>query len=67
MKDKQIDIKVSGEKSSVENFIFEMEKIFPLMVKSKILSNDKDPGMHCFISLDPNVTNKSASNKQGES
>ena len=48
-----VTLKVSGKKDSVERFVFELEEIFTLMLKSKLLRNDSDNNVHCFIDIDP--------------
>lgn len=48
-----VTVKVSGKKEAVERFVSELEEIFTLMLRSKLLRNDSDTNVHCFIDLDP--------------
>jgi len=50
---KNVKVKVSGNREAVEQFLAQLETKFSLMLKSKIFSNDRDCGVHCFIDLDP--------------
>lgn len=50
---KKVQIKVSGERESVTQFLFIIDRIFPLSIKSKLLENKTEGGYHCFIDLDP--------------
>jgi len=52
----QVQVKVSGERKAVEQFLLEIKKTFELMVESKLLTNRNDNGVHCFIDLDPYTT-----------
>lgn len=48
----QITIKISGKKAAVEEFIAQQEKIYSLILKTKLLPNDSDFGYHCFLDID---------------
>jgi hypothetical protein len=50
---KNVTLKVSGKKEAVERFVAELEEVFVLMLRSKLLRNDCDNNVHCFIDLDP--------------
>lgn len=49
----KVQIKVSGEREPIEQFLSVINQIFPLNIKSKLLENKNDRGFHCFIDLDP--------------
>jgi hypothetical protein len=55
-----VKIKVSGNQAAVEQFLKELDKNFALMLKSKLLANEHDLGVHCFIDLDPCAVRKEA-------
>lgn len=50
---KKVQVKVSGDKESVEQFLSTIDNTFPNLIKSKLLKNRDEPGFHCFIDLDP--------------
>lgn len=49
----KVQIKVSGENAAVEQFMAVIREIFALSIESKLLKNNKDAGVHCFVDLDP--------------
>lgn len=49
----KVEVKVSGDQKAVEQFLKIIEDKFELMLKSKLLTNKSDGGVHCFVDLDP--------------
>jgi hypothetical protein len=48
-----VKIKVSGYHDDVEQFLSVIDNVFALMLKSPLLENSQDKGVHCFLDLDP--------------
>jgi hypothetical protein len=48
-----VKIKVSGYHDDVEQFLSVIENVFALMLKSPLLENSQDNGVHRFLDLDP--------------
>jgi hypothetical protein len=51
----KVQVKVSGNRKAVEQFLCVIKNTFELMVESKLLVNRDEDGVHCFIDLDPFV------------
>jgi len=57
---KQVLVKVSGDRVSVEECVAIMRKVFPIAIVGNIRSNDRDSGVHCFLDLDASITRMEA-------
>jgi len=55
---KNVKIKIMGKREDVEQFLTQLEASFALMLKSKLVPNDNDFGVHCFLDLDPYALRK---------
>lgn len=53
-----VKLRVSGKKEDVEQFLKIIESTFKLMLKSPVLQNSDDNGIHQFLDLDPYVLKK---------
>jgi len=48
----KISIRVMDERTSIERFIEDLERLYPELFASNILKNTKgDPGHRCYINL----------------
>lgn len=48
----KISLRVMGEKTAIERFIRDLERLYPELFASNILKNTKgDPGHRCYINL----------------
>jgi len=54
----QVQVKVSGEKASVDELLAIINKVLALAVYSNVKPNDGDSGVHCFIELDPKIVQR---------
>jgi len=50
----QVQVKVTGDKQSVDDFNAVINNIFRLAAFSNVKQKYKDSGVHCFINIDPN-------------
>ena len=50
-----VKVKVLGDCEDVEQFLAVIEKTFALMLKSKLIQNSENDGVHCYIDLDPHA------------
>lgn len=49
----QIELKVSGAFENVKHFLDVFDAIYPASLKSKLLPNRAEEGVHCFVTFDP--------------
>jgi len=54
-----VRIKVIGSKEALEEFIRVLQSIFPVLVSSPVLPNDRDSNFHVFLNLNPFLKSES--------
>ena len=50
-----VRIKASGSKEALKEFLDVLQKLYPILVASPILKNDRDPFWHVFVNVNPFV------------
>ena len=48
-----VKVKVLGDTEDVEQFLKIIENNFALMLKSSLLPNKGEEGVHCYVDIDP--------------
>ena len=55
MGNKSVVVKVSGTPEDVAEFLRCLDAQFSVMMKSKLLPNKGEEGVHCFVDLNPYI------------
>jgi hypothetical protein len=55
-------LKISGTENSVQKFLDKLKKTYGMLMVGKLLPNDDDSGVHCFV--DANVESEVTENEQ---
>jgi hypothetical protein len=58
MQTESVSVKLQGQKESVELVVEQLRKLYKMLVIGQILQNDKDDGVHIFLSVDPQLVNR---------
>jgi hypothetical protein len=44
-------VKISGTEKSVQKFLEKLKKTYGMLMVGKLLPNDEDSGVHCFVDV----------------
>ena len=50
-KEEVILVKISGTECSVQKFLQKLKKTYVMLMVGKLLPNDGDLGVHCFVDI----------------
>jgi hypothetical protein len=54
-KEDTVTLKISGTVKAVQKFLAKQQKTYSILIVSKLLPNDADSGVHCFVTLNVNT------------
>jgi hypothetical protein len=54
-KEDTVTLKITGTANSVQKFVDKQQETYSILISSKLMPNDTDNGVHCFVTLNINT------------
>jgi hypothetical protein len=54
-KEDTVTLKITGTANAVQKFVDKQQKTYTILIVSKLMPNDADTGVHCFVTLNVNT------------